>query len=451
VPQLLGLDLDAQLLFVDDGSPDGTGTILDGMAAESDRIHVVHRSGKLGIGSAHLCGIRWAYDHGYETLVTMDCDFSHSPSDVPRLLAKDADVVVGSRYMQRDSLRGWNPLRKCLTSLGHLLTEHLLGMKFDATGAFRVYRLDRLPRGIFDLVSSQGYSFFFESLHLLYVNDCTIEQVPIVLPARTYGSSKMSIGEATRSARRVFSLYLRRLSHPEDFLVSSREVALNPSLAAVSEWDGYWETKEKAGHHLYDVLAAVYRNGVIRRRLTAEIRKHFAPGSALLHAGCGSGQVDQELQREMRITAIDISPPALRMYGTLNHQAEAVLHASIFDLPFSDSTFDGVYNLGVVEHFREEEITSMLRSVSRVLKPGGKILMFWPHRFSSSVLLLKSVHWLLNDVLKRNVHLHPPEVCHVRSRRHAASVLEKGGFRLVAYSFDIRDGFVQAVVVGQLQ
>src|SRR5688500_1669431 len=105
--QMLGLGLDADLLFMDDNSPDGTGAILDRLVKELPRLSVLHRQGKLGIGSAHIDGIRWAYDHGYERLITLDCDFTHNPADVARLMAisHGSDLVAGSRYLDRKSTR----------------------------------------------------------------------------------------------------------------------------------------------------------------------------------------------------------------------------------------------------------------------------------------------------------------------------------------------------------
>lgn len=183
----------ADMLFVDDNSLDGTGAILDEIAKKSPRIRVIHRPGKLGIGSAHLDGIAWAYSLGYTHLVTMDCDFTHSPENIKDLLdySDEYDVVVGSRHIHKDSLNGWNPWRKCITRTGHLLTTILLQMPYDATGAFRLYRLDRIPPELFERVTSRGYSFFFESLIILNLNQFRIREIPIALPPRTYGHSKL--------------------------------------------------------------------------------------------------------------------------------------------------------------------------------------------------------------------------------------------------------------------
>ena len=203
--ELSALELGADILFCDDGSPDGTGEIVDELAREFSHVRAIHRSGKLGIGSAHQEGIRYAYAHGYETLVTMDCDFTHQPADVERLLeiahSSGQAVCIGSRYMKRDSLPGWNPMRRSLTYLGHFLTVNLLQLPQDATGALRVYQLGAIPRELFDRVRSCGYSFFFESLFVLHRNGFAIEEMPIALPARTYGSSKMSL--ARNCAKRL--------------------------------------------------------------------------------------------------------------------------------------------------------------------------------------------------------------------------------------------------------
>jgi dolichol-phosphate mannosyltransferase len=127
----------------------------------------------------------------------MDCDFTHSPENIPDLLkyANEYDVVVGSRHMLGDSLNGWNLWRKCITRAGHILTSVLLKMPYDATGAFRLYRLDRIPPEVFRRVSSNGYSFFFESLTVLNLNGFRIKEIPIALPPRTYGHSKLRFSD----------------------------------------------------------------------------------------------------------------------------------------------------------------------------------------------------------------------------------------------------------------
>ena len=195
--EAVGLDLDC--LFVDDGSPDGTGEKIVSISRARPWIRLLQRGSKKGIGSAHLDGISWARGNGYQTVITMDCDLTHSPSDIPAMLkaAEDADVVVGSRYMRKGSLAGWNWYRKALTRTAHLLTRFLLGIRHDSTGAFRIYRLDRLPPTVFDLVQSKNYAFFFESLFLLANNGAAIVEVPISLPPRTRKCLRTSRSEGS--------------------------------------------------------------------------------------------------------------------------------------------------------------------------------------------------------------------------------------------------------------
>jgi dolichol-phosphate mannosyltransferase len=213
VRDLSALPIDAELLFIDDSSPDGTGEILDRLASMNPRLTVLHRRGKLGIGSAHVAGIEWAYDHGYEFLITLDCDFTHDPGDVIRLFESSPgyDVTVGSRYLAPGSLPGWNPVRRFLTGFGHLLTKYLLRIPFDATGALRCYHLPKIPRSLFRRVTSMSYGFFFESMFLLVREGHSVNEFPIVLPARTYGSSKMTVKETLKSGTQLLSLWARHI------------------------------------------------------------------------------------------------------------------------------------------------------------------------------------------------------------------------------------------------
>jgi len=452
VERLSASGLGAAFLFLDDNSPDGTGPLLEQLAAANSRLHVIHRSGRLGVGSAHLAGIDWAYEHGYDLVVTMDCDFTHSPEDIARMLtAADAGthVVVASRYMQPDSLPGWNLMRRLLTNIGHLLTRTFLGMPYDATGAFRVYDLRRVPRAAFRLVRAKGYAFFFESLFILHCNRLTITEVPIRLPARTYGHSKMSFREALRSARQVIALGVASVTNPAQFLVGGREIQVNSTLVDPQGWDRYWELKVDLDAAAYEIIAWAYRTAIIRPRLERYIRKHFPRGSELIHAGCGSGQVDRTLQREMKLTALDICVPALRLYARNNPDSVRLIHGSILDIPLPDESVDGIYNLGVVEHFAPSAVRRILEESRRVLRPGGKAIIFWPHQKATSVAALKAIHWFRQWVMKKQQPLHAPEISLLPSRIHALDALREAGFEPIDYDFGCSDFWVQAVVVGQ--
>lgn len=223
VAQLLGLQLNADILFVDDASPDGTGEVLDRLAARHPRIKVIHRAGKLGIGSAHQIGIRYAYEQQHDLLITMDCDGTHPPEYIPQLIGqahiRQYDIVIGSRYLNKDSLNEWTLLRKVLTYGGHLLTTRLLGLPYDASSAYRLYELNRVPRELFDLVQSPGYAFFFESLYVLSLNQMSIGEIGIVLPARGAGYSKMTLAEATRGLWRLGEMCISIALHKQRYVL----------------------------------------------------------------------------------------------------------------------------------------------------------------------------------------------------------------------------------------
>jgi dolichol-phosphate mannosyltransferase len=222
--RILPISNEIDLLFVDDNSPDGTGEILERMRAEDPNFYVLHRKGKEGIGSAHQAGIKWAYDQGYEHLVTMDCDLTHSPDDIEKFISQEAQniVVIGSRYLQKDSLDTWNIFRKLLTRFGHFLTMVLLNMPYDASGAFRYYRIKSIPITIFEKVESKGYSFFFESLLVLSLNEIKIKEVPIKLPKRTYGNSKMSFKDAWTSLQFLIKMFRKKTFHKNTMIINKK-------------------------------------------------------------------------------------------------------------------------------------------------------------------------------------------------------------------------------------
>jgi len=209
ISEINNLNLEnTDVLFIDDNSPDGTGQLLDSLAIRNKRLFIKHRSGKLGIGSAHFDGIMWAYENRYDRIITMDCDFTHNPSYIPKLISasENYDVVTTSRFISKDSLAEWNLFRKAMTNLGHILTRCFIQLKFDATGAFRLYKLNVIPSLLFQKVESKGYSFLFESLFVLNINQISITEIPVDLPARTYGSSKMQLKDILKSVVLLFKL-----------------------------------------------------------------------------------------------------------------------------------------------------------------------------------------------------------------------------------------------------
>ncbi|MDB4915677.1 MAG: methyltransferase protein [Gemmatimonadetes bacterium] len=450
VEAIMALGLDADVLFIDDNSPDGTGALLDELSARHPRLSVRHRSGKNGIGSAHLDGIAAAYEGGYQRLVTLDCDFSHSPEDIPDFLreSETADVVVGSRWTTMHSLPGWNFYRRMMTGMGHVLTRMVLGIPYDATGAFRAYRLDRIPAETFSLVQSRSYSFFFESLFILHKNAFHIREIPIVLPARTYGHSKMTLDAALQSVRIMLGVSRTYRTTPALFHLRIPPAAVRPELHDPQNWGPYWQRSQVMSRRTYAVIASLYRRLFIRPRLHRVLRSQFARGARLLHAGCGGGQVDQGLHEHMRVTALDISADAIRLYHANNPSVSRIEHGDILALPHDDATFDGYYSLGVVEHFTDGQIARILSEARRVLRPGGKVVLFWPHARATSVFVLGIVHTLLARS-GSTTELHPAEISLLTSRAMAERIFHDGGFTLTSYDFGAKDLWIQAVVVAE--
>lgn len=211
---------DADLLVVDDASPDGTGDIADRMAEACDWVHVLHREGKAGLGAAYVAGFTWAKEKDYDVVVEMDADGSHAPEQLPRLLAalQDADLVLGSRYVPGGEVVNWPKSRELLSRGGNMYTRVLLRLPLrDATGGYRAYRrtvLDALPLGE---ISSQGYCFQVDLAWQTWRQGYRVLEVPITFVERERGESKMSRKIVAEALWRVtlWGVRSRRRTHPE--------------------------------------------------------------------------------------------------------------------------------------------------------------------------------------------------------------------------------------------
>ncbi len=204
---------DAHVLVVDDGSPDGTGPLVDEYAAEDARVHVIHRAGKLGLGSAILEALRFAIEHDYDFMVNMDADFSHPPADLPRLIdaMSTADVVIGSRYVPGGGVVGWGFKRHFMSRMINVYSRLLLGLRArDCSGGFRCYRLDRMRQIDFDRITSKGYSWQEEFLYYCQRVGCRITEVPIIFQDRRSGESKIDMKEAWLALWVLFGTGVRR-------------------------------------------------------------------------------------------------------------------------------------------------------------------------------------------------------------------------------------------------
>ncbi len=187
---------DAHVLVVDDASPDGTGKIADRLAGRDDRVRVLHRSGKLGIGSAYLEGFRQGLRDGYDVLVQMDTDLSHDPRYLPDLLGaidRGSDLVLGSRNIPGGGVEGWGPGRHFLSKGGSLYSRSILGLPIrDLTSGFKAWRREVLEAIELGAVRSEGYSFQIEMTWRAVGRGFEVSEVPIVFVDRRAGKSKMS-------------------------------------------------------------------------------------------------------------------------------------------------------------------------------------------------------------------------------------------------------------------
>ena len=202
---------DAQLLFVDDNSPDGTGAVIDALAARDPRISCLHREKKEGLGRAYVAGFAKALEMGADRVVQMDCDFSHDPGDLPRLVAEDADLVIGSRYVKGGGTPGWPFRRRLISRAGGVFIRIVTGMPLrDPTGGFKCWKAETL-RGIdFGTVESAGYSFQLEMNHRTWKSGLVIREIPIVFSDRARGYSKITAGIAVESVKIALRLRFGR-------------------------------------------------------------------------------------------------------------------------------------------------------------------------------------------------------------------------------------------------
>jgi dolichol-phosphate mannosyltransferase len=215
-PMLRALgDKYVRVVVIDDNSPDGTGELADRLAAELDYVEVLHRERKEGLGPAYLAGFRQALSGDAQLVLEMDCDFSHDPNDVPRLIAAvadGADVALGSRYVPGGGVRNWGLLRRVISAGGSLYARVVLGVQVrDLTGGFKCYRRSVLETIELDSIHSKGYAFQIETTYRALRAGFEVVEVPIIFADREVGGSKMSKGIVVEAIWKVPRLRLAAL------------------------------------------------------------------------------------------------------------------------------------------------------------------------------------------------------------------------------------------------
>ena len=208
--RLLNLPVQVDLLVVDDNSPDGTGKLADALSAKHPSIHVLHRTEKSGLGRAYIAGFKWALERGYEFVFELDGDFSHNPDDIPMFLeaAKEADLVLGSRYLNGIRIINWPLSRLMLSKSAAAYVRIVTGMPFtDPTGGYKCFRRRALQAIDLEAVRSNGYSFQIEMTHKLWRQGMKVVEVPIIFTERLQGHSKMSGHIISEAFGMVFRLW----------------------------------------------------------------------------------------------------------------------------------------------------------------------------------------------------------------------------------------------------
>ena len=207
-------ELDARVLVIDDSSPDGTGELADRLTGEFRFLSVLHRQKKEGLGPAYLAGFVWALATDADRIVEMDCDFSHDPEDLPRLLAatENADLALGSRYVEGGGTRNWSVARRAVSRFGSLYARILLGVGVrDLTGGFKCFRRSVLEAIGLERISTKGYAFQIETTYRALKVGSRVVEVPIVFSEREVGTSKMSRAIVLEAMATVPALRLRAL------------------------------------------------------------------------------------------------------------------------------------------------------------------------------------------------------------------------------------------------
>ncbi len=214
VEQILALEIKARVIIVDDNSPDGTGQIADTLAGQNSRVKVIHRSQKLGLGTAYIAGFKQGLAEGADRLITMDADFSHDPSYIPALveLADYFHITIGSRYVPQGGVRNWGWRRRFLSWGANFFARTVLSLKAsDCTAGFRCYHREVLLNIDLDLIFSNGYSFLVEMIFKCQRKGYTVGEIPIIFANRERGQSKISQLEIYKAMYTVMRLFGRRL------------------------------------------------------------------------------------------------------------------------------------------------------------------------------------------------------------------------------------------------
>ena len=205
-------NVNSEILFIDDNSPDNTSLVISKIMITDKKIHLMKREKKLGIGSAHKEGFLWAKNNNFDYVTTIDADLSHNPDLIPYMLKniEKYNIIITGRFLQEDTLEEWPLIRRIITKTRHKIVKLLLGVPYDTSGAFRCYNFSKVKIEDLLMAKDNGYSFFWESLFILYKKKYTILEIPMKQPRRIHGSSKISIKDIFRAVTYLIYFYFKK-------------------------------------------------------------------------------------------------------------------------------------------------------------------------------------------------------------------------------------------------
>lgn len=409
---------DADILVVDDNSPDGTGPLLDQLASENSRIHVIHRPSKLGLGTAHLFAMRYAAYHEYEHLITMDADFSHNPKYLPIImqLMDDNDFVIGSRYAKGGRC-DYGAFRTLISKTANTLARYLLGIPtHEATTSYRGFTRSLLKQMDLDSIWSNGYSFFMESIFLVRRTTHRMSEFPIHFEDRRAGTSKISKVEIFKAGYHIIRMFYRRLfvipfkvyqpeqeehpPHPCENCGLIFHMERYPANYAKNEDASVYQCTS-AGHRTHgrilkclfcglvfnetrhdaakllsfysDVEDQTYLKNIDSRLKTfrynfKKIKPHVPASGKLLDIGSYCG-VALKVAQENGFETLGVEPSKWASQYSEDVMKQRVFQGTLKDLPPEDGPFDVITMWDVMEHL-PHPIDEMKLIRSR-LKPGG--------------------------------------------------------------------------------
>lgn len=409
---------DADILIVDDHSPDGTGPLLDQLAAKNSRIHVVHRPSKLGLGTAHLLAMKYALHHNYEHLITMDADFSHNPKylAIMKQLLEDNDFVIGSRYAKGGRC-DYGLVRTLISRTANTLARYLLGIPtHEATTSYRGFSVDLLRQMDLNSIWSDGYSFFMESIFVVRLATRKLAEFPIHFEDRRAGTSKISKREIFKAIYNIFRLFYRRLfvipfavyqpnadiekDPPCENCNSLFHMEMFPARFAENENASIYQCTS-AGHRTHgrilkclhcglvfnetrhdaeklldfysDVEDPTYLKNIDSRFKTfrynfEKIKPRLPASGKLLDIGSYCG-VSLKVAHENGFETLGVEPSKWAARYSEEVMQERVFQGTLRDLPAEEGPFDVITMWDVMEHL-PHPVEEMKRIHSR-LKPGG--------------------------------------------------------------------------------